>query len=40
MSIKRKPYLEVWLQRIGRELSASGRLSEVALILSRKKGGG
>lgn len=35
----RKPYLEAWLRRTGRELSASGRLSEAALILSRKKGG-
>ena len=38
MSTERKPYLEAWLRRTGRELSASGRLSEVALILSRKKG--
>jgi hypothetical protein len=35
----RKPYLEAWLRRTGRELSASGRLSEAALVLSRKKGG-
>ncbi len=39
MSTDRKPYLEAWLRRTGRELSTSGRLSEVALILSRKKGG-
>ena len=39
MSVDRKPYLEAWLRRTGRELSASGRLSEAALILSRKKGG-
>jgi hypothetical protein len=39
VSAERKPYLEAWLRRTGRELSASGRLSEVALILSRKKGG-
>lgn len=39
MSTERKPYLEAWLRRTGRALSASGRLSEVALILSRKKGG-
>lgn len=39
MSAERKPYLEAWLRRTGRELSASGRLSEAALILSRKKGG-
>jgi hypothetical protein len=39
VSAERKPYLEAWLRRTGRELSASGRLSEAALILSRKKGG-
>ncbi len=39
MSVERKPYLEAWLRRTGRELSASGKLSEAALILSRKKGG-
>jgi len=39
VSTERKPYLEAWLRRTGRALSASGRLSEVALILSRKKGG-
>lgn len=39
MNADRKPYLEAWLRRTGRELSASGRLSEAALILSRKKGG-
>lgn len=39
MSAERKPYLEAWLRRTGRELSASGRLSEAALILFRKKGG-
>lgn len=39
MSTERKPYLEAWLRRTGRELAASGRLSEVALILSRKRGG-
>jgi hypothetical protein len=39
VSAEKKPYLEAWLRRTGRELSASGRLSEVALILSRKKGG-
>ncbi len=35
----RKPYLDAWLKRTGRELSVSGRLSELVLILSRKKGG-
>ncbi len=39
MNADRKPYLEAWLRRTGRELSASGRLSEAALVLSRKKGG-
>ncbi|MFM2196791.1 MAG: hypothetical protein RLZZ505_223 [Verrucomicrobiota bacterium] len=39
MNADRKPYLEAWLRRTGRELSSSGRLSEAALILSRKKGG-
>ncbi len=39
MSADRKPYLEAWLKRTGRELSSSGRLSEAALILSRNKGG-
>jgi hypothetical protein len=34
----RKPYLDAWLKRTGRELSASGRLSELVLILSRKEG--
>lgn len=34
----RKPYLDAWLKRTGRELSASGRLSELVLILSRTKG--
>lgn len=39
MSAARKPYLDAWLKRTGRELAASGRLSEVALLLSRNKGG-
>lgn len=39
MSADRKRYLEAWLRRTGRELSASGKLSEAALILSRQKGG-
>jgi hypothetical protein len=39
VSTERKPYLEAWLRRTGKELSASGRLSEIALILSQKKGG-
>lgn len=36
---KRKPFLDAWLKRIGRELSISGSLSELVLILSRKQGG-
>ena len=35
----RKPYLDTWLKRTGRELSVSGRLSELTMILSTKKGG-
>jgi hypothetical protein len=34
----RKPYLDAWLKRTGRELSVSGRLSELVMILSTKKG--
>jgi hypothetical protein len=37
--ISRKPYLVAWLKRTRRELSLSGRLSEIGLILSRKLGG-
>ena len=29
----RKPYLDAWLKRTARELSVSGRLSELVLIL-------
>lgn len=29
-----RPYLDAWLKRVGKELSASGRLSELVLILS------
>lgn len=35
----RKPYLDAWLKRTRRELSSSGRLSEIGLILSGKLGG-
>lgn len=35
----RKPYLDAWLKRTRRELSTSGRLSEIGLILSGKQGG-
>lgn len=34
-----RPYLESWLRRTRKQLAASGRLSEVALILSREDGG-
>lgn len=33
-----RPYLESWLRRTRKQLAASGRLSEVALILSREDG--
>jgi len=34
-----RPYLETWLRRTRRELAPSGRLSEIALRLSREEGG-
>jgi hypothetical protein len=34
-----KPFLEAWLKRTGRQLVLSGKLSEVALILSSQQGG-
>lgn len=33
-----RPYLRTWLRRTRRQLAPSGRLSELALILSRKDG--
>ena len=33
-----RPYLESWLRRTRKQLSGSGRLSEIALILSREEG--
>jgi hypothetical protein len=33
-----RPYLETWLRRTRKQLAASGRLSEIALILSREEG--
>ena len=33
-----RPYLVSWLRRTRKQLAASGRLSEVALILSREDG--
>lgn len=31
---KPRPYLDAWLKRVGKQLSASGRLSELVIILS------
>lgn len=39
MDKKDKLYFHVWLKRIARELKVSGRLTEMALILSQEKGG-
>ena len=33
-----RPYFESWLKRTRRQLAGSGRLSEIALILSRQEG--
>lgn len=33
-----RPYLESWLRRTRKQFAASGRLSEVALILSKEDG--
>ena len=33
-----RPYFENWLRRTRKQLSASGRLSEIALILSGEEG--
>jgi hypothetical protein len=33
-----RPYFESWLKRTRRQLAGSGRLSEIALILSREEG--
>ena len=33
-----RPYLGSWLRRTRKQLAASGRLSEVALILSKEEG--
>jgi hypothetical protein len=33
-----RPYLENWLRRARKQLAASGRLSELALILARQEG--
>ena len=34
---KPRPYLDAWLKRAGKQLSASGRLSELVVILSEGK---
>ena len=34
-----KPYLEAWLRRTRKQLSASGRLTELAMILAQDQGG-
>lgn len=34
-----RPYLESWLRRARKQLAGSGRLSELALILSKEDGG-
>lgn len=33
-----RPYFESWLRRTRKQLAASGRLSEIALILSKEEG--
>lgn len=33
-----KPYFDAWLKRTRRQLSVSGRLSEISLILSQETG--
>ena len=33
-----RPYLESWLRRMRKQLAGSGRLTELALILSREEG--
>lgn len=34
-----RPYFQAWLKRTRRQLAASGRLTEVALVLAREEGG-
>ncbi|MGJ8641941.1 MAG: hypothetical protein ACSHX9_00920 [Luteolibacter sp.] len=34
---KPRPYLDAWLKRVGKQLSVSGRLSELVIILSEGK---
>lgn len=34
-----RPYFETWLRRTGRQLAASGRLSQTAMVLAAEEGG-
>jgi hypothetical protein len=34
-----RPYFETWLRRTGRQLAASGRLSQTAVVLAAEEGG-
>lgn len=34
-----RPYVQAWLKRVGRQLSGSGRVSQVAMALSMRQGG-
>ena len=34
-----RPYFQTWLRRTGRQLAASGRLTQVATILAAENGG-
>ena len=34
-----RPYVQAWLKRVERQLRGSGRISQIALTLSRKRGG-
>ncbi|MEM1083188.1 MAG: hypothetical protein AAGI48_03630 [Verrucomicrobiota bacterium] len=36
---KKAPYLDTWLRRTRRQLAVSGRLRQLALLLSRREGG-
>lgn len=34
-----RPYVQAWLKRVGRQLSGSGRVTQVAMALSMRQGG-
>ena len=34
-----RPYIQAWLKRVERQLRGSGRISQIALTLSQKRGG-